>query len=109
MKGKVIMSKNKSLAFGLGLMAGVVGGILAGVLYAPKPGEESRRQLKEAACELYEKNFPAIQEAKKQALESVDLAKYKIERQFRKFNNMIKSNKLQKAKELEEAENDFEY
>ncbi len=109
MKGKVIMSKNKSLAFGLGLMAGVVGGILAGVLYAPKPGEESRRQLKEAACELYEKNSPAIQEAKKQALESVDLAKYKIERQFRKFNNMIKSNKLQKAKELEEAENDFEY
>ncbi len=109
MKGEVIMSKNKSLAFGLGLMAGVVGGIIAGVLYAPKPGEESRRQLKDAACEFYEKNSPAIQEAKKQALESVDLAKYKLERQFRKFNNMIKSKKLLKAKELEEAENDFEY
>jgi len=103
------MSKNKSLAFGLGLIAGVVGGIVAGVLYAPKPGEESRRKLKEAACEFYEKNSPAILEAKKQALESVDLAKYKLERQFRKFNNMIKSNKLQKAKELEEAENDYEY
>jgi len=102
------MCKNKSLAFGLGLIAGVVGGIVAGVLYAPKSGEESRRQLKEAACEFYEKNSPAIQEAKKQALESVDLAKYKLERQFRKFNNMIKSNKLQKAKELE-AENDYDY
>jgi len=103
------MCRNKSMAFGLGLIAGVVGGIIAGVLYAPKPGEESRKQLKDAACELYEKNAPAIQEAKKQALESVDLAKYKLERQFRKFNNMVKSNKLHKAKKLEEVSDDFEY
>ena len=103
------MCRNESMAFGLGLIAGVVGGIIAGVLYAPKPGEESRKQLKDAACELYEKNAPAIQEAKKQALESVDLAKYKLERQFRKLNNMVKSNKLQKAKKLEEDSDDFEY
>lgn len=103
------MCRNKSLAFGLGLLAGVVGGIVAGVLYAPKSGEESRKQLKDAACELYEKNAPSIQVAKKQALESVDLAKYKLERQFRKFNNMVKSKKMQKAKELESSENDFEY
>lgn len=103
------MCRNKSLAFGLGLLAGVVGGIVAGVLYAPKSGEESRKQLKDAACELYEKNAPSIQEAKKQALESVDLAKYKLERQFRKLNNMVKSKKMQKAKELEASENDFEY
>ena len=56
------MCRNKSMAFGLGLIAGVVGGIIAGVLYAPKPGEESRKQLKDAACELYEKNAPAILE-----------------------------------------------
>mgnify|MGYP001523676002 CR=1 FL=1 len=68
------MSNNKSFAFGMGLLAGVVGGIIAGVLFAPKPGEESRRELKEAACELYEKNSPAIAEAKKQALENVDLS-----------------------------------
>jgi len=103
------MCKNKSMAFGLGLIAGVVGGIVAGVLYAPKSGEESRQKLKDAACEFYEKNAPSIQEAKKQALESVDLAKYKLERQFRKFNNMLKSQKLQKAKELESADNEFEY
>ena len=30
------MSKNKSFAFGMGLLAGIVGGIVAGVLYAPK-------------------------------------------------------------------------
>ena len=89
------MSKNKSLMFGMGLLAGVVGGLIAGVLYAPKSGEESRRQIKDAACELYEKNSPAIKEAKKQALENIDLMKYRLERQFRKFNgdvtNSVKS------------------
>ena len=104
------MSKNKSFMFAMGLIAGVVGGIVAGVLYAPKSGEESRKELKDAACELYEKHSPAIKEAKKQALESVDLMKYKLERQLRKFNNMVKSRKLQKAKELESSsENEYEY
>lgn len=103
------MSKNKTFAFSMGLLAGVVGGIIAGVLYAPKSGEESRRELKDAACELYEKHSPEIHKAKKQALENVDLMKYKLERQLRKFNNMVKSNKLQKAKELEAADDNFDY
>ena len=104
------MSKNKSFMFAMGLIAGVVGGIVAGVLYAPKSGEESRKELKDAACELYEKHSPAIKEAKKQALESVDLMKYKLERQLRKFNNMVKSRKLLKAKELESsADDEYEY
>ena len=47
------MSK-KSYMFGIGLLAGVVGGVIAGVLFAPKSGEESRRELKEAAIDLYE-------------------------------------------------------
>lgn len=103
------MSKNKSFMFGMGLIAGVVGGIVAGVLLAPKPGDEARKELKEAAIKLYEDNSPAINEAKKQALENIDLMKYKLERQLRKFNNMIKSKKLLKAKELEELEDDFGY
>ena len=101
------MSKNKTFAFAMGLIAGVVGGLVAGVLYAPKSGEESRRELKDAACELYEKNSPAIKGAKKQALENIDLMKYKLERQFRKFNNMVKSKKLLKAKELEEMDDEY--
>jgi gas vesicle protein len=95
------MSKNKTFAFGMGLLAGVIGGIVAGVLYAPKPGEESRRELKETAEKLYTEHSPALKEAKQQAEESVDLMKYKLERQLRKFSNMIKSKKLLKAKELE--------
>lgn len=98
------MSQNKSLVFSMGLIAGVVGGIIAGVLYAPKSGEESRKAIKDTACELYEKHAPQVVEAKKQAFESVDLMKYKLERQFRKFSNSLKSQKMKKAKELEDFE-----
>lgn len=102
------MSK-KSFMFGVGLIAGVIGGVVAGVLYAPKSGEESRKELKEAAMKLYEENAPAVSEAKKQALESIDLMRYKLERQLKKFNNMLKNRKMRKAKELEEAENQYNY
>ena len=99
--------KNSSISFGLGLFAGVIGGILAGVLYAPKPGEQSREELKEVVIDLTQKHSPEVKEAKKQALESVDLVKYKVERQYRKLNHMFKAKKLQKAKELEDTEYDF--
>lgn len=102
------MGKNKnSIGFGLGLFAGVIGGIIAGVLYAPRPGEESRKTLKDVFSDLAEKHSPEIKEAKKQALESIDLVKFKLERQYRKINHMLKSKKLQKAKELEDTEYDF--
>lgn len=102
------MSKeNNSISFGLGLLAGVIGGIAAGILYAPKSGEESRSKLQEFISEFNEKHSPEIKEAKKQAMESIDLAKYKLERQYRKLSHMLKSKKLKKAKELEDIEYDF--
>src|SRR5574344_3014983 len=102
------MSNDKSsIGFGLGLIAGVVGGILAGVLYAPKSGEESREKLKTAVCDMAEKHSPEVSEAKKKAFESIDLLKYKLERQYKKFNNMLKSKKMQKAKEVEDTDYDF--
>lgn len=103
------MSKEKSsFGFGLGLIAGVVGGLIAGVLYAPSSGKESREKVKAAVCEVAEKHSPAIQDAKKKAFESIDLLRYKLEKQYKKFNNMLKSRKMRKAKELEDREYDFE-
>lgn len=99
------MCKEKSsINFGLGLITGVVGGIIAGILLAPKSGEQSREKLKTTVCELAEKHSPSIQDAKKRAFESIDLLKYKLEKQYKKFNNMLKSKKMQKAKELESSE-----
>ncbi|MBO6181635.1 YtxH domain-containing protein [bacterium] len=105
--------KNDAFVFSMGIIAGVIGGIIGGVLFAPKSGEESRKELKETACELYEKHAPQIIDAKKQALESVDLMRYKLERQFKKINNAIKSKKMLKAKELEDignsSDSEFDY
>lgn len=100
--------ENTSIGFGIGLIAGVVGGLLAGVLLAPKSGEESREKLKTTVCDLAQKHSPAISEAKKNAFESLDLLRYKLERQYKKFNNMLKSKKMRKAKELERTEYDFQ-
>lgn len=99
------MSKDKSsFGFGMGLLAGVVGGLIAGVLFAPRPGSEMREKVKETVCDLAEKHSPAVQEAKKQAMDSIDLLKYKLEKQYKKFSNMIKSKKMRKAKELEQID-----
>ena len=102
------MSENKSsIGFGLGLIAGVIGGIIAGVLYAPESGDKARNKLKETVCDLAEKHSPEVHQAKKRAFESIDLFCYKLERQYKKFNNMLKSKKMRKAKELEDTEYDF--
>ena len=47
---------------------------------------------------------PAIYDAKKKAYESIDLLRYKLERNYKKFDNMLKSRKMRKAKELESNE-----
>lgn len=103
------MSKDKSpIVFGLGLLVGVVGGIIAGVLYAPCPGSEMREKVKDTVCDLAEKYSPEVNEVKKQAMESIDLVKYKLEKQYKKYGNMLKSKKMRKAKELEEI-NEYDF
>ena len=94
-----------SIGFGVGLILGVLGGIAAGVLYAPKPGEEMREKVKDTVCDLAEKYSPEVKEAKKQALESIDLLRYKLEKQYKKVANTLKSKKMRKAKELESESN----
>ena len=101
-------NKDNSTSFGVGLILGVIGGIVAGVLYAPASGEEMREKVKDTVCDLAEKHSPKVQEAKKQALESIDLLKYKLEKQYKKFGNMLKSKKMRKAKELEEI-SDYDF
>ena len=103
------MCKEKSsIGFGLGLIAGMIGGIIGGILFAPCPGSEMREKVKDTVCDLAEKYSPDVQEAKKQALESIDLLKYKLEKQYKKFGNMLKSKKMRRAKELEDL-SDYDF
>ena len=83
--------ENDSLCFGIGIIAGVVGGVIAGILLAPKKGEESCKDVKCAIENIIETQAPKVRTAKKQALEAIDLVKYKIEKHFPKKRNFIKT------------------
>ena len=99
--------KDKSFGFAMGILGGIVGGIIAGILYAPKSGKETREEIKDCVKTLAETHAPHIEYAKKQALESIDLVKYKIEKQYNKINDAIKAKNLQKAKEKEHGSNEI--
>ena len=92
---------DSSFGFAMGILAGVVAGITAGVLLAPKPGEESRRELKEAIDEFKEKYSPEVIKAKEQALDAIKSSKDKIEDTYKKFNDYLKARQLAKAKNNE--------
>jgi len=98
---------NDALGFGIGILIGVVGGVTAGLLFAPKKGEESRKEIKEAIENLVENQCPKVQAAKKKAIDAIDVMKYKIENQIKKIKNAAKSDKLEKAKELEGADSEY--
>jgi len=71
--------KDSGFGFAMGILAGVLGGIAVGVLFAPKSGEESRKELKEAIDDLKEKYSPEVIRAKEQALVMIKSSKDKVE------------------------------
>ena len=93
--------KDNSICFALGILAGIVGGIAAGALYAPKPGKEFRDDIKKTVIDVAEKYSPEIQKAKKQALDIIKNSKYKIEEQYNNFLDNMKAEKLANAKNIE--------
>src|SRR5574344_1042996 len=101
------MSKeDSSISFGVGLLGGILGGLIAGILLAPKSGKETREELKSCVEDCAQKYAPQIQEAKKQALCSFDVLKFKLEKQYNKFNDALKAKNLAKAKEKEKEFNE---
>lgn len=102
------MSKeDNSISFGMGLLLGVLGGVAAAILYAPKSGAETREDIKNRVNDFAQKHAPEIKEAKKQALESLDMMKYKLEKQYNKINEHIKAKQMAKAREKEDESYDL--
>ena len=102
------MSKeDSSISFGVGMLLGVVGGVIAAILYAPKSGEETRKDVENVVTDMAQKYAPEIQEAKRQALTSIDVMRYKLEQKYNKINESIKAKQIAKAKEKEYAEKNF--
>ncbi len=93
--------EDNSVSFGVGLLLGVVGGVIAAVLYAPKSGEETRNDVENVITDLAQKYTPEINEAKRQALTSIDIMRYKLEKQYNKINEAIRAKQIAKAKQRE--------
>ena len=93
--------EDSSISFGVGLLAGVIGGIAAAVLLTPKSGKENRELICKKIGDLVEKYSPEVCEAKRKAMESLDILKCKLENKYRKVNEDIKAKQMAKAKEKE--------
>ena len=93
--------EDNSVCFGLGVLLGVVGGVIAAVLYTPKSGEETRKHIEDVVTDIAQKYTPEIQEAKRHAMTSIDVMRYKLEREYNKLSDSIKAKQIAKAKEKE--------
>ncbi len=81
------MSHNNKGSFFKGLIAGALGGAIAGILLAPKSGEETREDIKKLAVDLKDKAVDTYEKARaeverkieqvKKAGEKIDEDKYK--------------------------------
>ena len=99
--------EDNSANFGIGLLIGVVGGIIAGVLCAPKSGAETRKDIEKVVNDVAEKYAPSVQEAKKEALNSIDIMRYRLEQEYNKISDSIKAKQMAKAQEKEHSDYDI--
>ena len=98
------MSKDdNSLMFGIGILAGITAGIIGGLLFAPASGEETSKKIEDKVTDFAENHCPTVEEAKRQALATVDVVQYKIEKAIKRVNDAIKARQLAKAKDKEDT------
>jgi len=94
------MSNNSAESFFKGLIIGALGGAIAGILLAPKSGEETREDIKKLGLDLKEK-----------AVDTYEKARAEVERkieQVKKAGEKIDENKYRRivAEVVEEFRSD---
>lgn len=88
------------ISFGVGLIFGLSLGAIGGLLAAPKPGEETRQELKETLSKLPEQVL--CDETKSHC--AFDKLRFKLDRQINNINESVKAGKMAAAKKSEELE-----
>lgn len=83
--------------FGGFLFGAVVGGIL-GLLFAPKPGEETRKDIKESAEKLYERGKEVYGEQREKLQEAMETGKEAVGQKSEELKSRL-SETAQKLRE----------
>jgi gas vesicle protein len=71
-------NKNSGALLGVGLAAGLALGLAIGLLYAPRPGRETRAMLKEQAMAMKEKAGEMAEEMKERGGTMMERAKERM-------------------------------
>lgn len=98
-----------ALAFGIGTLIGVLVGVAAAILYAPKSGEEMRKDLADAADRIIKEKAPNLVYTNKINSAALARLQYTIESQFNKVIDAIKAGRMAAAKRREELESAYRY
>jgi gas vesicle protein len=98
------MSKNSDdyVVFTTGALLGLLGGVLAGIMFSPKSGVEVRQDLKKLAKNMYNEVPSDVEIVKKSINKNVNRLKSSLENQFNKIQDAAKAGKLASAKIKEE-------
>ena len=97
-------------SFMLGLVAGLAGGALAGILLAPKSGDELREDINDLAQKLPKRLNDEIGNPQGRARSFIDRTRYNIESQVDKVKKDIEADRMARAKQAEEmASGGYEY
>ena len=97
-------------AFMLGLVAGLAGGAMMGVLFAPKSGDELREDINEVAQNLPRRLNDEMKNPQSRARSFIDRTRYNIESQVDRVKRDIEADRMARAKQAEEmASGNYEY
>jgi len=99
---------DNAVSYGVGLLGGVVAGVLVGVLFAPKSGEEMRKDLMEVTDKFCSEN-DALCKCKDSSLELINKTKYSVEKQLNKVLEAVRAGRMAAAKRREELETGYNY